>query len=86
MARRSGRGQGLVEYALMLSLIAVVAIGGLLFLGKHVQSSLSNTGTTIGAPAGLLNGGNGNGQGDDNDDQGGNGNGNGNGHGHGNGH
>ena len=58
MARRSGRGQGLVEYALMLALIAVVAIGGLFFLGGHVESSLSNTGTKIAAPAVLNNGGN----------------------------
>ncbi|HEX7473707.1 MAG TPA: hypothetical protein VF323_11550 [Candidatus Limnocylindrales bacterium] len=57
MARRSGRGQGLVEYALMLGLIAAVAIGGLLFLGGHVQTSLSNTGSKIGAPAAVNNGG-----------------------------
>ena len=79
MARRSGRGQGLVEYALMLGLIAAVAIGSLLVLGGHVQTSLSNTGAKIAAPAVVVsNGGN---NGDDN----GHGNG-GHGGGHGSGH
>jgi Flp pilus assembly pilin Flp len=79
MARRSGLGQGLVEYALMLSLIAVVAIGGLMFLGSHVRSDLSTIGTNVGAHTGIVGGGNGNGDDHGNDDQG-------NGHGHGNGH
>lgn len=76
MARKRGRGQGLVEYALMLMLIAAVAVGGLFVLGGHVQSSLSNTGTKIGAPAVINNGGN---NGND-DGHGGHGGGHGNGH------
>jgi Flp pilus assembly pilin Flp len=74
--RKSSRGQGLVEYALMLALISAVAIGGLLFLGRHIQSDLSNVGTKLAIPA-IVNGG---------DDGGGNGNGNDHGGGHGNGH
>ena len=77
MARRSGRGQGLVEYALMLGLIAAVAIGSLLVLGGHVQTSLSNTGAKIAAPAVVVNNGGNNGNGDDHGGHGG---------GHGNGH
>ena len=80
MTRKSGRGQGLVEYALMLALISAVAIGGLLFLGGHVQSGLSNVGTKLGIPA-VVNGGNNGGN-----NGGGNGNGDDHGGGHGNGH
>ena len=41
------RGQGLAEYALILSLIAVVAIVSLLFLGKDVSKILSNVGRSV---------------------------------------
>jgi pilus assembly protein Flp/PilA len=34
-------GQGLAEYALILALIAVIAIGALIFLGTQVSSILS---------------------------------------------
>jgi pilus assembly protein Flp/PilA len=37
-------GASLVEYALLLALIAVVAIGALTFLGGTVSNSLNNVG------------------------------------------
>ena len=40
-------GQGLAEYALILSLIAIVAIAALLFLGGEVSSILSQVGSSV---------------------------------------
>jgi pilus assembly protein Flp/PilA len=40
-------GASLVEYALLLALIAVVAIGALIFLGKSTSSTLQNVANTI---------------------------------------
>jgi pilus assembly protein Flp/PilA len=40
-------GASLVEYALLLALIAVVAIGALTFLGKTVSSTLNNVANAI---------------------------------------
>jgi pilus assembly protein Flp/PilA len=40
-------GATLVEYALLLALIAVVAIGALIFLGNTVSNTLSNVGQNI---------------------------------------
>jgi Flp pilus assembly pilin Flp len=45
--RRSERGQGLAEYALILALIAIVAIVALLFLGHQVSTILSTIGNSI---------------------------------------
>ena len=39
---RSERGQTLVEYALVLTLVSVVAIGALTLLGTNVTSMLSS--------------------------------------------
>jgi len=50
MARFSLRreeGQGLAEYALILSLIAIVVIGVLIVLGTQIQSILSTIGAKI---------------------------------------
>jgi Flp pilus assembly pilin Flp len=44
---RGGLGQGLVEYALILVLIAIVAIVALVFLGGNVSKYLSAIGTSI---------------------------------------
>ena len=51
-SRRTGprsdeRGQGLVEYALILVLIALVAIAALAFFGTAVSGYLSSIGTSI---------------------------------------
>ena len=40
-------GQGLAEYALILSLIAVVAIVSLVFLGGNVSKLLSTVGKSV---------------------------------------
>ncbi len=41
------RGQGLAEYALILSLIAIVAITALIFLGGEISSILSTVGVAV---------------------------------------
>jgi len=40
-------GQGLAEYALILALIAIVAIGALLFLGGQISAILSQVGSQV---------------------------------------
>ena len=40
-------GQGLAEYALILSLIAIVAIVALVFLGGSVSTLLSTVGKSV---------------------------------------
>ena len=40
-------GASLVEYALLLALIAVVAIGALVFLGGTVNNTLNNVANAI---------------------------------------
>jgi Flp pilus assembly pilin Flp len=45
--RRGEAGQGLAEYALILSLIAIVAIAALVFLGSQIGGLLSAIGAAI---------------------------------------
>jgi Flp pilus assembly pilin Flp len=40
-------GQGLAEYALILSLIAIVAVVALVFLGGQVSQLLSTVGASV---------------------------------------
>ena len=40
--REREEGQGLVEYALILSLVSVVAIAGLTLLGTNINTLLTN--------------------------------------------
>ena len=40
-------GQGLAEYALILALIAIVAIGALVFLGTTIGDLLSTIGSYV---------------------------------------
>ena len=42
------KGQGMVEYGLIIALVAVVAIVGLTFLGPKISDLFSSVGTTIG--------------------------------------
>ena len=49
---KNERGQGLVEYALILVLIAVVVIAALTVLGQKTSSTFSSIGSTIGSPGG----------------------------------
>jgi Flp pilus assembly pilin Flp len=44
---RDDRGQGLVEYSLIVALIALIAISALAFLGQRDKNSLSNSGNVI---------------------------------------
>ena len=45
--RPSEAGQGLAEYALILTLIAIIAILALIFLGSDIQRLLSQVGTSV---------------------------------------
>jgi len=45
--RREEDGQDLLEYGLLCALIAVVAIGALLFLGGQINAILSAIGNAI---------------------------------------
>ena len=47
---RDDKGASLVEYALLLALIAVVAIGALIFLGGAVSNTLNNVANIINNP------------------------------------
>ncbi len=44
---RDERGQGLVEYALILVLIAIVAILALAFIGTQLSTTLSSIGSSV---------------------------------------
>jgi pilus assembly protein Flp/PilA len=44
---RSERGASLVEYALLIVLIAVVCIGAVTLIGQSTSSSLSSTGSIL---------------------------------------
>jgi Flp pilus assembly pilin Flp len=41
------RAQGLVEYGLIIALVAVLAIAGLIIFGPAVSSLLSRLGTSV---------------------------------------
>jgi len=43
----SKEGQALVEYALILALVAIAAIVGLHFLGQTAQNTLNNVANTV---------------------------------------
>jgi len=47
LMRRDEVGQGLAEYALILSLIAVIAIVALIFLGEQISGILSMIGAAV---------------------------------------
>jgi Flp pilus assembly pilin Flp len=49
-SRRDERGASLVEYVLLLTLIAVAAIGALTFLSGKVNSTINNVANTIAGP------------------------------------
>jgi pilus assembly protein Flp/PilA len=44
----SERGASLVEYALLVALIAVVCIGAITFLGNSADTKFSNVGSQLG--------------------------------------
>ena len=45
--RTNERGQGLAEYALILTLIAMVAVIALIFLGSQVSTMLDTVGQSV---------------------------------------
>ncbi len=47
VARRDEQGQTLVEYGLLLALIAIVVIVALIFLGPLVSNIFSNVGNRL---------------------------------------
>jgi pilus assembly protein Flp/PilA len=47
MRRGDEQGQGLVEYALILTLIAIVAIAALVFIGNTLSTTLSRVGVSV---------------------------------------
>ena len=51
ITRRTDDGASLVEYALLLALIAVVAIGALVFLGHSVNNTLNQVANSINSTA-----------------------------------
>jgi len=48
--QRNEEGASLVEYALLLALVAVVAIVALQFLGGSVANTLNNVGSSVANP------------------------------------
>ncbi len=44
---RSERGASLVEYALLVALIAVVCVGAVTFLGRQTADSFSDIGNSL---------------------------------------
>jgi Flp pilus assembly pilin Flp len=46
-SRRAEHGQGLAEYALILSLIALVAVIALIFMGTQVSTMLHTVGQSV---------------------------------------
>lgn len=44
---RSHRGQGLVEYGLIIALVAVVVIAALILLGPQISSIFSNISSAL---------------------------------------
>jgi pilus assembly protein Flp/PilA len=41
------RGQGLVEYALIIALVSIIAIAALKFLGAKASNTLNNAANTL---------------------------------------
>ncbi len=44
---RDDAGQGLVEYALIIALVSIVAIAALRFLGSKASNTLTNAGSNL---------------------------------------
>jgi pilus assembly protein Flp/PilA len=47
VAKRSNRGQGLVEYALIIALVAIVVIAALILLGPAISSIFVNINSAL---------------------------------------
>ncbi len=51
VALRSKKGQSLVEYALILALVAIVVIVALTALGGHTENAMQNVANVLGNAA-----------------------------------
>lgn len=47
---RQEKGQGMVEYGLIIALVAVVVIGALIFVGNSLHGRFSSIASTISKP------------------------------------
>jgi Flp pilus assembly pilin Flp len=47
LIRNDDRGQGLAEYALILTLIAMVSVIALIFMGSQVSTMLNTVGKSV---------------------------------------
>ncbi len=47
--RRREEGQGLVEYALIIALVAIVVIAALVLIGGNISNTFNSVGTSIGS-------------------------------------
>ena len=45
--KREERGATLIEYALLVALIVLIAIGGITFLGRSISQTFSGIGSTL---------------------------------------
>jgi pilus assembly protein Flp/PilA len=45
------QGQGMVEYGLIIALVAVVAIAGLIILGPKIKDLFTGIGSSLSTPA-----------------------------------
>ncbi len=52
LAMRSKKGQSLVEYALILALVAIVVITALTTLGGHASNAMNSVATDLGNATG----------------------------------
>jgi len=52
LALRSKKGQSLVEYALILALVAIVVITALTTLGGHASNAMNSVSSDLGAAVG----------------------------------
>ncbi|MBM2812720.1 MAG: Flp/Fap pilin component [Chloroflexi bacterium] len=46
-AEARARGQGMVEYGLIIALVAIVAIAGLIILGPQIASMFTSLGSSV---------------------------------------
>lgn len=49
-SRATDEGASLVEYALLLALVAIVAVGALILLGYNVSTTITNSAGQFNAP------------------------------------
>lgn len=48
--KKDETGQGMVEYGLIIGLIAIVVVGALIFLGPKISNMFTNAGNKLNTP------------------------------------